>query len=64
MGVLIGIVVAVGSLLGGFVALGGHLAVLWQPFEFVIIGGIALGTFIMANPLSTISDTGRGSCRR
>ena len=48
MGLLIGIVVAVGSLIGGFLALGGHLVVLWQPFEFVIIFGIALGTFIIA----------------
>jgi len=60
LGVLIGLVVAVGSLLGGFLALGGHLAVLWQPFEFVIIFGIALGTFIIANPMPTIMDTMRG----
>jgi chemotaxis protein MotA len=60
LGVLIGIIVAVGSLLGGFVALGGHLVVLWQPFEFVIIFGIAPGTFITANPMSLIADTGRG----
>ena len=59
MGLLIGIVVAVGSLIGGFLALGGHLVVLWQPFEFVIIFGIALGTFIIANPMSTITDTMR-----
>jgi len=60
LGVLIGIVVAVGSLIGGYMALGGHLVVLWQPFEFVIIFGIALGTFIIANPLSGIMDTMRG----
>ena len=45
MGVLIGLVVAFASLLGGYMALGGHLSVLWEPFEFVIIFGIALGTF-------------------
>ena len=32
---------------------------IWQPWEFVIIGGSALGIFIMANPLSTVFDTGR-----
>jgi chemotaxis protein MotA len=54
----IGVVVAMGCMLGGFAALGGHLPVLWQPWEFVIIAGSALGTFIIANPLSTIKDTG------
>jgi chemotaxis protein MotA len=60
LGVLIGLVVAFASLLGGYMALGGHLSVLWEPFEFIIIFGIALGTFIIANPMSTISDTGKG----
>lgn len=60
MGVLIGLVVAFASLLGGYMAMGGHLSVLWEPFEFIIIFGIAIGTFIIANPMSTISDTGKG----
>ncbi len=34
-------------------------SVLWQPYEFIIIGGSALGTFIVANPLPTIKDTGK-----
>ena len=55
----IGIVVALGCMLGGFAAMGGHLAVIWQPYEMIIIPGSALGTFIVANPLSTIKDTGR-----
>ena len=59
MGILLGMIIAIGSLLGGFVAMGGHVAVIWQPWEFVIIGGIALGTFIIGNPLKTIIDTGR-----
>ena len=55
----IGLIVAVASILGGFAALGGHLIVIWQPWEFVIIGGSALGTFIIANPIKTIKDTGK-----
>lgn len=58
LGVLIGLIVGIGSLLGGFMAMGGHLEVIWQPYEYVIIIGIALGTFIIANPLSTIKDSG------
>lgn len=55
----IGIAVALGCMLGGFAAMGGRLAVIWQPYEMIIIAGSALGTFIVANPLSTIKDTGR-----
>jgi len=41
-------------------AMGGHLSVIWQPWEFVIIGGASrLARFIVANPMSTIKDTGR-----
>jgi chemotaxis protein MotA len=55
---IIGLMIAVGSILGGYGALGGHLEVLFQPFEFLIIAGTALGIFIVANPLATIKDCG------
>ena len=61
MNLILGLVLGVGSLVGGFIAEGGHLPVLWQPFEFLIIGGIAVGVFIMGNPFSTITDTGKGA---
>jgi chemotaxis protein MotA len=59
LGFIIGMVVAIGCILGGFAAMGGRMSVIWQPWEFVIICGASLGTFIVANPLSTIRDTGR-----
>ncbi len=59
MNFAIGIVIALGSVLGGYAALGGHLEVLMQPFEFLIIGGSSLGIFVVANPLATIKDTGK-----
>jgi chemotaxis protein MotA len=59
LGILVGLVVTMGCLLGGFIAMGGHVAVLMQPWEFVIIGGSALGTFLVANPFSAVKDTGR-----
>ncbi len=59
MNFIIGLIIAVGSILGGYGALGGHMEVLMQPFEFLIIGGAALGIFIVANPFSTIKDCGR-----
>ncbi len=59
MSFVLGLVVTMGCMLGGFAALGGHLIVLWQPWEFVIIMGSALGTFIVANPTKVIMDTGK-----
>ena len=59
MTIIIGLVVVFGCLLGGFAAMGGHLEVLVQPWEYFIIGGVAIGTFIVANPMSVIKDTGK-----
>jgi len=59
LGVIIGLLVAFASLGGGYLAMGGHLGVIWQPFEFVIIIGIAVGTFIVANPMPLVKDTGK-----
>jgi len=57
MNLLIGAVIVIASVLGGFAALGGNLAVLWQPFELVIILGAAIGAFVIANPRRVIGDT-------
>jgi chemotaxis protein MotA len=46
---VVGSVVVVLSVLGGYAALGGKLYVLWQPFEIVIICGAAAGAFITSN---------------
>lgn len=59
MGILIGLVVTLGCVLGGFMAMGGHINVLMQPWELVIIGGAAVGCFLVANPMSTVKDTGK-----
>lgn len=50
MFVIIGYVVVIGSVIGGYVGGGGHLDVLWQPLEFVIIFGGAIGAFVAGNP--------------
>ncbi len=42
-------------------AMGGHLAVIWQPWEYVIIGGSSIGIFIVANPMKTIKDACKAS---
>lgn len=53
MFILIGFVVVFVSVFGSFVALGGHLGALYQPFEFTLIGGAALGAYIAANSGNT-----------
>ncbi|MBO88365.1 MAG: flagellar motor stator protein MotA [Rickettsiales bacterium] len=55
MFVIIGLLVVIGSIIGGYLMVGGHLAVLWQPAELVIIGGSGLGAFIAANSKETIT---------
>ncbi len=59
--ILIGLVVTLGCMVGGYMAMGGHVDVLWQPWEYVIICGMAFGSFIVANPLKTIKDAGKAT---
>jgi chemotaxis protein MotA len=51
---LIGIVIVIAGILGGFLMEKGNLLVLLQPGELVIIGGAAIGTILIANPLGTL----------
>lgn len=59
MTIIIGLVITLACMLGGFMAMGGHVDVIWQPWEYVIICGAALGTFVVANPMKTIKDSGK-----
>src|SRR5579883_3279793 len=51
---IIGIVVVIGAILGGYLMEHGNLKVLIQPAELIIIGGAAIGTLLIANPLPVI----------
>jgi chemotaxis protein MotA len=51
---IIGIVLVFGAVVGGFLMEKGHLPVLVQPAELLIIGGAALGTLLIANPMHTL----------
>jgi chemotaxis protein MotA len=57
MRLIIGIVIVFACVFGGYAALGGHLEVLWQPWEFVIILGAAIGAFIIGNTGPIIKGT-------
>jgi chemotaxis protein MotA len=54
MFIIIGLVVVLGSIIGGFLMEHGPLKVLMQPAEFITIGGAAIGTLLIANPLHVI----------
>lgn len=54
MFVIIGIVLVIVALLGGFIMAGGNVGVLVQPAEFVIIGGAAIGSLLIGSPVSVI----------
>ncbi len=55
--VVIGYVIVALSVFGGFVLGGGYLGALIQPIELLIIGGAALGSFVVSNSSSTIKAT-------
>src|SRR3546814_9466512 len=60
MFVIIGWVVVIISVIGGYMAMGGKLGPLWQPFELVIIGGAGVGAFVVANPKYVLAKAGYG----
>ena len=57
MRLIAGTVIVILSVLGGYAAMGGHLEVLWQPFEAVIILGAAIGAFIIGNPKAVLKQS-------
>jgi chemotaxis protein MotA len=61
MFVIIGYVIILACVLGGFLLAGGHIGVLIQPVEILIIGGAALGAFIAGNSMQTIKATLSGA---
>jgi chemotaxis protein MotA len=54
--------VVFGSVIGGFLMEDGKPLVLVQPSELLIIGGAAIGTMLVANPLPVLMKINR--CRR
>ena len=57
MFVIVGYVVILGAVFGGFVLGGGHVAALFQPFELLSIGGATLGAFLVANSPKVVKAT-------
>jgi chemotaxis protein MotA len=58
---IIGTVVVLGSVLGGFLMGGSSMLLLWHPLEIVIICGAALGAFLISNPMKVVKDSFTGA---
>lgn len=56
--VIVGAVIVVVSVLGGFLFEGGKVLVLIQPAELIIIGGAALGSMLIATTPATLKGMG------
>lgn len=55
--VIVGYVIVLLSVFGGFALAGGHLGALVQPIELLMIGGSAIGAFLVGNSGKTIKAT-------
>jgi len=53
---ILGVVVVFGAVVAGFLMEKGHLLVLFQPSEMVTIGGAAVGTLLIANPMHILKS--------
>jgi chemotaxis protein MotA len=55
---IIGLLVVLGAVAGGFTMAGGHLAALFHISEIVVIGGVAFGTILISTPGPVLKSTG------
>src|SRR6185369_6561280 len=51
MFIIVGIIIVLGCVFGGFLMIKGPLGALVQPSEFVVIGGAVIGATVAANPV-------------
>jgi len=52
--IIVGIIIVLGSVIGGFLMINGPLGALIQPSEFVVIGGAALGSAITGTSIKRL----------
>ena len=57
MFVIVGYVLVCASVFGGYALTGGHVAALFQPLELLMIGGAAVGAFVVGNDMKAIKAT-------
>ena len=64
MFVIIGIISVVVCVIGSYMAMGGKLAVLNQPFEVTIIFGAGVSAFVVGNPMRHVPTMRKDRPRR
>ncbi len=57
---IVGIVLVFCAVIGGFLMEKGHIAVLLQPAELLIIAGASIGTLLVANPMHILKGIAAG----
>jgi chemotaxis protein MotA len=57
---IIGILIVIAAIMGGYLMEHGNVKVLLQPAELLIIGGAAMGTVLIANPLHILKKIAAG----
>jgi len=57
---IIGILIVIAAIMGGYLMEHGNVKVLLQPAELLIIGGAAIGTVLIANPLHILKKIAAG----
>ncbi len=60
MTIIVGLIVVLGAVLGGFSMSGGHVGALIHVSEFIIIGGAAVGALIVMSPVKVLIDIVKG----
>lgn len=56
---ILGYIIILGSVFGGFALAGGHLKAVWQPIELIIIGGAAVGSLVVGNNMQVLKAIGK-----
>ena len=54
---VIGLIIVLATVVGGFVFAGGNVATLWQPAEFIIVFGAAIGALVVGNSRYVLTET-------
>jgi chemotaxis protein MotA len=53
---LLGIIIVLGAVFGGYLMMGGSALAIWQPTEMLVICGAAVGALVLGNPKHVLAE--------
>jgi chemotaxis protein MotA len=53
---IVGLLIVLGSVFGGFFMMGGAFHQIWQPIELIVIAGAGLGALVLGNPSHVLKE--------